>query len=211
MIWDYNTDYNNIYKQQIFINDNQTTIQDNRTAWQMETEIKTSTVHSKWITIWTINGNVGYRFTYSGPADNYFDKYLDGFRNILHSVEFTAMHPEKRPSFLATANLTSKIGYEESNLKQENSVKIVSSNSFIDTIGSLHVVGEVENNTPDTVTFVKIIGTFYDSNNRVVATQYTYANPSTISPHQKAPFELILTSSSVPPSLIEQYKLSISN
>lgn len=55
------------------------------------------------------------------------------------------------------------ISYVELGLAQESDIVISSDNSFLNEIGNLHVVGEVENNSPNTVQFVRIIGTFYDS------------------------------------------------
>ncbi len=52
--------------------------------------------------------------------------------------------------------------------------------TFSDSLGYLHVVGEIKNNYPSTATFVTIVGTFYDINNQVAATDFTYANPSDI-------------------------------
>lgn len=68
-------------------------------------------------------------------------------------------------------------------------------------------MGEVENNTPSTAAFVQITGTFYDINNAVVGTEFTYTNPSDISSGATAPFDLTLMSASVPISLIDHYKL----
>jgi hypothetical protein len=68
-------------------------------------------------------------------------------------------------------------------------------------------VGDVENNTPSTAEFVQITGTFYDINDAVVGTQFTYTNPSDISSGGKVPFNLVLMSASVPTSLIDHYKL----
>jgi len=101
-----------------------------------------------------------------------------------------------------STNLTE--GFIENNL---NGLQILSHNSFTDSIGYLHVVGEIKNNYPSTATFVTIVGTFYNINNQVVGTQFTYANPSGIGSGQKAPFELILSSASVPISLIDHYNL----
>ena len=50
-------------------------------------------------------------------------------------------------------------------------------------------------------------GTFYNIDNAVVGTQFTYTNPSDIGSGQKAPFDLILMSASVPSSLIDHYNL----
>ena len=55
--------------------------------------------------------------------------------------------------------------------------------------------------------FVKVTGTYYDSSNQVVATDFTYTNPSDIGPGQKAPFELTLLSASIPVSQIDHYNL----
>lgn len=72
----------------------------------------------------------------------------------------------------------------------------------------LHVVGEVQNNSPTTATFVQVTGTFYDNNNQVVGTEFTYTNPYDIGAGQKAPFDLILTSASVP---VSHYNLIVSS
>ena len=96
---------------------------------------------------------------------------------------------------------------EESIENNPNGLQILSHNSFTDSIGYLHVVGEIKNNYPSTATFVTIVGTFYNINNQVVGTQFTYANPSDIGSGESAPFELILSSASVPISLIDHYNL----
>ena len=79
-----------------------------------------------------------------------------------------------------STNLTGKS--IENNL---NGLQILSHNSFTDSIGYLHVVGEIKNNYRATATFVRIVGTFYDINNQVVGTQFTYANPSDIGSGRK--------------------------
>ena len=92
----------------------------------------------------------------------------------------------------------------------KSSITILSHNSYVDSVGYFHVVGKVENSTPSTAEFVQITGTFYDINNAVVGNQFTYTNPPDISPGATAPFNLILMSASVPTSLIDHYKLSVS-
>jgi hypothetical protein len=99
---------------------------------------------------------------------------------------------------------------EESIENNLNGLQILSYNSFTDSIGYLHVVGEIKNNYPSTATFVRIVGTFYDINNQVVGTQFTYANPSDIGSGEKVPFVLILTSASIPISQIDHYSLQAS-
>ena len=99
---------------------------------------------------------------------------------------------------------------EESIENNLNGLQILSHNSFTDSIGYLHVEGEIKNNYPSTATFVRIVGIFYDINNQVVGTQFTYANPSDIGSGEKAPFVLILTSASIPFSQIDHYSLQAS-
>ena len=112
--------------------------------------------------------------------------------------------------------INSTYGQVSTNLTEEsiennlNGLQILSYNSFTDSIGYLHVVGEIKNNYPSTVTFVRIVGTFYDIDNQVVGTQFTYANPSDIGSGEKVPFVLILTSASIPISQIDHYSLQAS-
>jgi hypothetical protein len=90
-------------------------------------------------------------------------------------------------------------------------LKVLSSNSFVDSIGFSHIVGEIQNGTPDTVTFVQASATFYDKNNRVVGTGFGYTNPTDLGPGDKAPFEIILSSSSVPAKQISHYRVTVSH
>jgi hypothetical protein len=90
-------------------------------------------------------------------------------------------------------------------------VKALGSNSFIDSIGYLHLVGEIENSTPNSVSYVKAIGTFYDKSNNVVATDFSYTNPTDLGPGDKAPFEIILTSASIPISQIDHQTIIVSH
>ena len=44
------------------------------------------------------------------------------------------------------------------------------------------LVGEIKNKGDEEVTFVKIIGTFYDKDGIVIGTDYTYTDPTDIKP-----------------------------
>jgi hypothetical protein len=46
--------------------------------------------------------------------------------------------------------------------------RILSDNNYFSSTGTLHIVGEVINESFESITFVKIIATFYDSNNNVI-------------------------------------------
>ena len=63
---------------------------------------------------------------------------------------------------------------------KNNILKILSHNSFIDSAGYFHVVGEVENVSPNSVELVKVIGIFYDVNGKVVGTDFSFTNPDYI-------------------------------
>lgn len=101
------------------------------------------------------------------------------------------------------------VSYVELGLAQESDIVISSDNSFVNEVGNLHVVGEVENNSPNPVQFVRIIGTFYDSGQNVVATGSTFTDPTDVSPGEKAPFDLILTQASIPLNDIDDYTLKV--
>jgi hypothetical protein len=94
---------------------------------------------------------------------------------------------------------------------QGGTLKVLSSSSFVDSIGFYHIVGEIQNGTPDSVTFVQVSATFYDKNNNVVGTSFTYTNPRDLSAGDKAPFEIILTSSSIPAKQIKHYRVTVSH
>ncbi len=93
----------------------------------------------------------------------------------------------------------------------ESSKLIISSyNSYINSIGHMHMIGEVENNTPNVIQYVKVTGTFYDNNNKVVGTSFTYTDPTDLAAGETAPFDLILTEASIPIEQIERYTLKVS-
>ena len=112
---------------------------------------------------------------------------------------------------LTTNKITNLTEPNSGTIGENNSdgVQILKNGSFIDSDGKMHVVGEVRNNLPSTLVFVTIVGNFYDVQNEVVATQFTYAKPVNIESGQKAIFELIVTTARVPISMIDHYNLEI--
>ena len=54
------------------------------------------------------------------------------------------------------------------------------------------LVGEVKNKSDEDVTFVNIIGTFYDRDGIVIGTKSTYTDPSDIKPGRTAPYSLTI-------------------
>jgi hypothetical protein len=94
--------------------------------------------------------------------------------------------------------------------QKSNELTILSHDSYINSIGHMHIIGEIENNTPNIKQFVQVIATFYDSNNKVVGTSNTYTTPTDLKPDEVAPFDLILTEASIPVEQIERYTLKVS-
>jgi hypothetical protein len=194
-----------------FISDNQTTVGNKYPAWQYEFtgSIRESPdQRSPKLLIATKSDDSFYAIGFNPYTDQYRVQKLPEFRKLIDSIEFLPVERalSRTPSFLNT-NPTVESTPNTTLDNDPNGLQILSHNSFRDSMGYLHVVGEIKNNYPATATFVRILGTFYNINNQVVGTQFTYANPSDIGSREKAPFELLLTSASVPISQINHYNL----
>jgi hypothetical protein len=75
-------------------------------------------------------------------------------------------------------------------------LKLSVGDSCYDSIGTAHTVGEVTNNGPSVSHYTKVSGTFYDDQNKTVATGFTYTDPNDLEPGQSAPFDMILSDDS---------------
>jgi len=193
-----------------FINDNQTIVGKKYPSWQYEYSIVNENNNiSKGLTILTTNNEThfGFAFVYPNVSQT---KLIPEFKKVIDSIEFVPIKVAKRPSFI-DANETEMMIPEIQTGNNPNRLEILSHNSFTDSLGFMHVVGEVQNNSPTNAQFVQITGTFYDNNNQVVGTEFTYTHPSDIGAGDKAPFEIILTSTSVPVSEIDRYSLTASS
>jgi hypothetical protein len=186
-----------------FINDNKTMIDKKYSAWQLEYSFLNNGVHANGFLVLTKINETYYSIGISYPDESRV-KLLPEFKKLIDSVQFLPQAKSKIPSFMT--NGTEQVIPE--NLQDNlNTLQILSHNSFTDSIGGYHVVGEVQNNAPTNARFLKVTGTFYDSNNQVVGTEFTFTSPSDIGPGEKAPFDLILNSASIPTSQIDHYNL----
>jgi hypothetical protein len=86
--------------------------------------------------------------------------------------------------------------------------RILSQSSYVDNIGTVHIVGEVINESPVTAKFVKVIVTFYNAYNQVIGTDNTYTEPTDLAQGQRAPFDIFVTSG-VPMSQVRNYALTV--
>lgn len=71
-----------------------------------------------------------------------------------------------------------------------NPVTLLSQNTYVDSTGTLHIVGEVQNISNESVEFVRVIATLYNAYNQVVGTSLAYTAPSDLAPDQRAPFNI---------------------
>jgi hypothetical protein len=135
---------------------------------------------------------------------------MAGMSLVSYSGQVTAQTYEKR-ALMDTGKIVHILTTDNTVpfLNKSRSVTILSHNSYTDSVGYFHVVGKVENNTPNPAQLVQVTGAFYDINNALVGTQFTHTNPSDISSGSMAAFDLILNSASVPASLIDHYKLDV--
>jgi len=72
-------------------------------------------------------------------------------------------------------------------------VNILTHTGYLDSLGYYHVVGEVQNAGDVAVNFVKVRATFYDANNIVIATSFSYTMMDVLLSGRKAPFDIILS------------------
>jgi len=71
---------------------------------------------------------------------------------------------------------------------------ILSTREWTDSLGSLWLVGEVQNTTATTLQYVKVIITLYDLTGTVVNAEYHYAYIDPLLPGQKSPFKALFFS-----------------
>ena len=70
-------------------------------------------------------------------------------------------------------------------------IKILGSSKYIDSVNYTHVVGEVQNISPSIAEHIRVSATFYDDNNTVVGTAYTFTSSDNVTSGGKAPFEIL--------------------
>lgn len=62
--------------------------------------------------------------------------------------------------------------------------------AYISSIDSLHIVGEVQNNTGKRASFVKVTANLFDAQNHLLDTDYTYISLSVLPPGERTCFDL---------------------
>ena len=80
---------------------------------------------------------------------------------------------------------------------------------YANNLSSLQIVGEVLNQAPVVAKSVRIMATLYNQYGQVIGTDFTYTDPSDLSPGQWAPFNIIVQEDSAPMYQMTNYALSI--
>lgn len=86
-------------------------------------------------------------------------------------------------------------------------VQILSQSSFV-VIGYTNVVGEVKNIGPQNLDFVQVTVTFYDGQNNVIGTAFSFTSMRILTPNQKSPFKVISTKTNL---IADHYTVAISD
>jgi hypothetical protein len=77
--------------------------------------------------------------------------------------------------------------------KGKQDFQLISSSSYRDSIGSLHVIGELQNTSPEPREYVKIVSTLHDSSDAILDTSFTYSEVEVLRPGEKSPFDVIFS------------------
>jgi hypothetical protein len=72
---------------------------------------------------------------------------------------------------------TLAVTYSDAPTVPEQTLYILSHDSYISNTGALHITGEIQNTGTKTSTYTIIYATFYDSNGKVVGTDLTFPEP----------------------------------
>lgn len=72
-------------------------------------------------------------------------------------------------------------------------LEILDTADVTDSLGYLHILGEIKNVSDEPHSFVKAIVTLYDASDQVIATQFSFTLLDVIPPGATAPFDVIFT------------------
>jgi hypothetical protein len=134
-----------------------------------------------------------------------FNKYLPIFQSMLTS--FRSPPDVSQP--LLQQQPSPVYPYQQPS-PNYSPLTILSSSMYVNDVGNTHIVGEVINQSPFTAQSVKVTATLYNAYNQVVGTDHEYTEPSDLAPGQRAPFEIIILSGTIPMNQVRTYHLSVS-
>lgn len=105
---------------------------------------------------------------------------------------YCGVHPYMMGIMNVVSEVDSSNGIKQQQLPptSANPVTLLSQNTYVDSTGTLHIVGEVQNISNESVDFVRVIATLYNVYNQIVGTSLEYTAPSDLAPGQRAPFNI---------------------
>lgn len=114
------------------------------------------------------------------------DKYVNDYLIIPGSRSgFDIFLDETLPS---NSKYTLTTSFEKSEDERPEALQLSVGKNYKDS-NSFRVLGEVMNQGENTANSVKVSAIFYDSEHKVINTDYVFTNPDIINPNKKAPFE----------------------
>ena len=94
------------------------------------------------------------------------------------------------PDIIKPASYKLDIDYHTTDEQPLSGLRVKSSSDSIDSLGFLKIVGEIENTSTNSAQFVQIIATYYDAQNNVIGTDFTFTQVTTLQAGTTASFEL---------------------
>jgi hypothetical protein len=91
-----------------------------------------------------------------------------------------------------------------------NSPTVTSNNAYTDSLGRIHIVGQVTNYSTSTAQNVQVLATLYDINNNIIISLPSVTNPQDILPSQQALFDIIISPTNLQlPQQVNHYSLVV--
>lgn len=94
-------------------------------------------------------------------------------------------------------------------LPTNETIKFTSTNGYVDSIGTMHLVGELFNRGQELAKFVEVIASLYNPSGQIAGTNSAYTNPSTITPGMSAPFEIMIFKDTFSNNVVSSAKLHV--
>lgn len=95
--------------------------------------------------------------------------------------------------------------FAQSNLN--SGIEEISENQFVDELGYVHVLGEIQNKLNTKMDFVKVNVAYYDSQGRIIGSDFVYSDPNTLLPSQTATYQALTSPNSLASSDVSTVKV----
>ena len=89
----------------------------------------------------------------------------------------------------------------------ESGIEEISENQFVDELGYVHVLGEIQNKLNTKMDFVKVNVAYYDSQGRIIGSDFVYSDPNSLLPGQTATYQALTSPNSLASSDVSTVKV----